>query len=133
MAKLFLGLDSSTQSLSAVLIDLDSRKVVYEKSLNFDKALPQYKTQNGVLPNRNPLVKHSSPLLWAEALDVLFAAMKSDGAPLGDVRAISGSGQQHGSVYLNDRAPAALAKLGSAKNLVSGLRGVFSRRTSPIW
>ncbi|HLP78786.1 MAG TPA: FGGY-family carbohydrate kinase, partial [Candidatus Paceibacterota bacterium] len=98
-----------------------------------DKALPQYKTQNGVLPNRNPLVKHSSPLLWAEALDVLFAAMKQDGAPLGDVRAISGSGQQHGSVYLNDRAPAALAKLGSAKNLVSGLRGVFSRKTSPIW
>jgi len=69
MAKLFLGLDSSTQSLSAVVIDLDTRKVVYEKSLNFDRALPQYKTQNGVLPNRDPLVKHSSPLLWAAALD----------------------------------------------------------------
>ena len=74
MAKLFLGLDSSTQSLSAVVIDLDRRKVIYEKSLNFDQALPQYKTQNGVLPNRDPLVKHSSPLMWAEALDLLFAA-----------------------------------------------------------
>ncbi len=133
MAKLFLGLDSSTQSLSAVLIDLDTRKVVYEKSLNFDQALPQYKTQNGVLPNRNPLVKHSSPLMWAEALDLLFSAMKQDGVALAEVLAISGSGQQHGSVYLNDRAPAALAKLASAKNLVSGLRGVLSRRTSPIW
>ena len=40
MPKLFLGLDSSTQSLSAVLIDLDTRKVVSEKSLNFDRALP---------------------------------------------------------------------------------------------
>ena len=31
MGKLFLGLDSSTQSLSAVVIDLDARKVIYEK------------------------------------------------------------------------------------------------------
>ena len=79
MAKLFLGLDSSTQSLSAVVIDLDSHQVVYEKSLNFDRALPGYKTQNGVLPHRDPLVKHSSPLLWADALDQIFAAMKADG------------------------------------------------------
>jgi hypothetical protein len=32
MAKLFLWLDSSTQSLSALVIDLDSRKVVYGKN-----------------------------------------------------------------------------------------------------
>ena len=63
MGKLFLGLDSSTQSLSAVVIDLDAGKVIYEKSLNFDQALPQFKTKSGVLPNRDPLVKHSSPLL----------------------------------------------------------------------
>ena len=133
MAKLFLGLDSSTQSLSAVVIDLDRRKVVYEKSLNFDQALPQYGTQNGVLPNRNPLVKHSSPLMWAEALDRLFAAMKKDGVALGEILAISGSGQQHGSVYLNDRAAGALAKLNPQKTLVENLRGIFSRPTSPIW
>src|SRR5208282_4547483 len=103
MAKLFLGLDSSTQSLSAVVIDLDARKVVYETSLNFDRALPHYKTRNGVLPNRNPLVKHSSPLMWAEALDLIFTEMKRDGVALGKILAVSGSGQQHGSVYFNDR------------------------------
>src|SRR5271165_6918842 len=111
MAKLFLGLDSSTQSLSAVVIDLDSRKVVCEKSLNFDRALPHYKTQNGVLPNRNPLVKHSPPLIWAEALDLLFAQMKNDGVALGQILAVSGSGQQHGSVYFNERITAALENL----------------------
>src|ERR1017187_3686661 len=111
MAKLFLGLDSSTQSLSAVVIDLDTRRVVYEKSLNFEAALPQYKTQNGVLPNRDPLVKHSSPLLWADALDLIFAEMKKDGVALGEILAISGSGHQHGSVYLNARAAGTLAKL----------------------
>ena len=111
MSKLFLGLDSSTQSLSAVLIDLDTRKVVYEKSLNFDEALPEFKTIHGVLANRDPLVKHSSPRLWAAALDGLFARMKKDGVALGQILAVSGSGQQHGSVYLNESAPVALAGL----------------------
>src|ERR1035438_6521441 len=133
MAKLFLGLDSSTQSLSAVVIDCDRRKMVYEKSLNFDKALPQYGTQNGVLPHPDPLVKHSSPLMWAEALDLLFAEMKKDGVALGEILAISGSGQQHGSVYLNEKAAKALANLNPKKSLVENLDGVFSRKTSPIW
>ena len=133
MSKLFLGLDSSTQSLSAILIDLDKQKVVYEKSLNFDKALPQFKTRNGVLPNRNPLVQHSSPLLWAAALDKLFAQMKKDGVALGKILAISGSGQQHGSVYLNSKAEEILAHLDQKKSLEANLKGVFARKTSPIW
>ena len=133
MAQLFLGLDSSTQSLSAVVIDLNTRKVIYERSLNFDRALPHYSTQNGVLPNRDPLVKHSSPLMWAEALDLIFARIKKDGVPLDKILAISGSGQQHGSVYLNNRASEALETLDPQKSLVENLRGVFSRGTSPIW
>jgi len=133
MSKLFLGLDSSTQSLSAVVVDLDTRKVTYEKSLNFDEALPEFKTRNGVLPNRDPLVKHSSPRLWAAALDRLFAQMKKDGVPLGKILAVSGSGQQHGSVYLNDKATAALAGLDPKKSLDDNLEGIFARKTAPIW
>lgn len=133
MAKLFLGLDSSTQSLSAIIIDYDARRVVYETSLTFDKTLPHYGTQNGALRSHDPLVVHSPPLMWVEALDVIFAQMKRDGAPLGDILAVSGSGQQHGSVYLNDRAAGALAKLNPAKSLAENLRDVFSRSTSPIW
>lgn len=133
MAKFFLGLDSSTQSLSAVIIDLDTRKVVYDKSINFDQALPEFKTRHGVLPSRDPLVKHSSPRLWAAALDLLFAQMKRDGVALGKILAVSGSGQQHGSVYLNDAAPAALAALNPKKSLVENLDGAFARKSSPIW
>jgi xylulokinase len=133
MAKLFLGLDSSTQSLSVVVIDYDTRRVVYDKSLNFDQALPRYQTQNGVLLNPDPLVKHSPPLMWAGALDLLFGEMKKNGVALDQILAISGSGQQHGSVYFNDRAADTLAKLNPQKTLVENLRGVFSRPTSPIW
>ena len=114
MPRLFLGLDCSTQSLSAIVIDYDSRQIVYEHSLNFDKALPQYHTQNGVLPNPDPLVKHSPPLMWAEALDLMFERMRADRVPLHEVLAVSGSGQQHGPVYLKaDRS--------------------LARPTSPIW
>jgi xylulokinase len=133
MARLFLGLDSSTQSLSAIVIDLDSRKVVYEASLNFDKTLPHYKTNNGVLRNSDPLVIHSPPLMWVEALDVLFAKMKLDGVALGELLAISGSGQQHGSVYLNSRAEETLEHLNPARSLKDNLRHCFSRDTAPIW
>lgn len=133
MAKLFLGLDSSTQSLSAVVINLDTRKVVYEHSLNFDTALPQFKTKNGVLVNRDPLVKHSSPQMWAAALDLIFAQMKKDKVALNKIVAISGSGQQHGSVYLNEKVVEVLANLNPKKSLVENLEGVFARKTSPIW
>ncbi|HEY2329978.1 MAG TPA: FGGY family carbohydrate kinase [Verrucomicrobiae bacterium] len=133
MAKLFLGLDSGTQSLGAVVIDLDARKVVYQKSLNFDSALPQFKTKHGVLPSRDPLVKHSPPLLWAAALDLLFTQMKKDGVALKNILAISGSAQPHGSVYLNEKAAETLATLDPKKSLVENLDGIFSRKTSPIW
>jgi xylulokinase len=131
--KLFLGLDSSTQSLSALVIDLDSRKVVCEKSVNFDRALPHFKTRNGALPGRDPLVAHSPPLMWAEALDLLFAQMKEEGVALGEILAVSGCGQQHGSVYFNERISAALENMEPEKSLAENLHGVFARKTSPIW
>jgi xylulokinase len=133
MAQLFLGLDSSTQSLSAIVIDYETRRVVYDKSLLFDRTLPHYGAPNGTLCSRDPLLAHSPPLMWVEALDVLLAQMKRDGVPLGDVLAVSGSGQQHGSVYLNNRAAGALTTPSPLKGLVESLRGVFSRSTSPIW
>ena len=133
MSRLFLGLDSSTQSLSAMIVDYDSREVVYEASARFDEALSSYGTENGVLPNDDPLIKHSPPLMWVEALDVLFEQMCAEGAPLSEVLAVSGSGQQHGTVYLKAGADEVLGRLNPAEPLVGNLHGVFSRTTSPIW
>ena len=133
MSRLFLGLDSSTQSLSAVVVDLDARGVVYETAVGFDDALPAYGTRNGVLPNADPRAVHAPPLMWAEALDILFEQMRRDGAPLGDVLAVSGSGQQHGSVYLNEDAVRALAGLDPSRGLRENLEGALARETSPIW
>ena len=133
MSRLFLGLDSSTQSLSAIVVDLDARAVSWEAAMAYGEALPHYGAQNGVLDDPDPKIAHAPPLMWVEALDVLFQKMKSDGVALGDILAVSGSGQQHGSVYLNAEASGALQHLDPKKPLVENLSGIFSRATSPIW
>ncbi len=133
MGRLFLGLDSSTQSLTALIIDLDDGRVVHETSLRFSDALPAYGTRYGVLPNADPRVVHAPPLMWAEALDLAFAALQRAGAPLAEVLAVSGSGQQHGSVYLNASARGVFERLDPARSLAANLAGCFSRPTSPIW
>lgn len=133
MGRLFLGLDSSTQSLSAIIVDLDARSVVHEDSISFDEALPDYGTENGVLRATEPQVVHSPPLMWAEALDVMFGRLKDSDVDLEDILAVSGSGQQHGSVYMNESAPGALEQLDPASTLRDQLDGMFSRPTSPIW
>lgn len=131
MGHLFLGLDCSTQSLSTVIIDTNSRKIVYEKQLIFERDLPHYRTKSGTLRHANPLIVHSPPLMWVEALDKLFEAMCADGVDLKRIAAISGSAQQHGSVYLNDtflKQP-----LNNCRCLKEHLEGAFSRLSSPIW
>lgn len=116
MSDLYLGLDSSTQSLSAVVIAVAQGRasVVWEHALQFDEALPQFGTVHGVLPSDDPAVAVSSPQMWAEALELMFDALAASGLDLSTVRAIAGSAQQHGSVYLAGD-------------------GSFSRAVSPIW
>lgn len=132
MSVLYMGLDASTQSLSAVLIDPHSRKVVYRDTVVFDRALPQYGTVNGALPNPDPKIMHSPPLMWVDALDLLFERMRHE-ADLESVACISGSGQQHGSLYLNGSAAGSLNGLAHARSLAENLSGIFSRKTCPIW
>lgn len=123
MRRLFLGLDCSTQSLSAVIIDYDERQVIYEKQLIFDQVFPQYHTISGTLRQRN--VVHSPPHMWVEALDKIFQEMQKEGVDLARILAVSGSAQQHGSVYLNDAFAKSLATL--------NVKNAFSRKTAPIW
>jgi xylulokinase len=128
----FLGLDSSTQSLSALLIDTDTGKVVLDKSVNFGERLPQYKSPKGFLPNDDASIKHSDPLMWVDALDLLLQELRDAGADFSKVRGISGAGQQHGSVYLSK----SLDEVGDwspAAPLSQQVRPLLSRATSPIW
>jgi xylulokinase len=133
MSSFFLGFDASTQSLKALVIDAGAGKIVASATVNFGGDLPQYASPEGVLANADPAVKHANPLLWLDALDLVLRRLAESGAPLGAVRGVGGSGQQHGSVYLNASAGGVFASPDPARSLAEQFAGAFSRPTSPIW
>ena len=133
--KLYLGLDSSTQSLTAIVIDVDgtNARVVFDASLPFDETFPQYGTDHGVLPRTQPDEAFSSPVMWADALEAILGNVAASGLDVSRIAAISGSAQQHGSVYLNGDAGRMLSRLDPAQPLASQVAPILARRVSPIW
>jgi xylulokinase len=131
----YLGLDASTQSLTATLIEIDGvrRAVIDEWSLDYDE-LSSYGTSHGVLRFADPSVVAAPPVMWADALDRVVAHMAA--AWPGEMRrlaALSGSAQQHGSVYLNEPGIRRLTSLDPRQPLPSQLADAFSRACSPVW
>jgi xylulokinase len=134
---IYLGLDSSTQSVTATAIEVDNsgrRAVLFERSFRYDEALPGYGTRYGVLPSTDPRIVHAPPLMWSEALDRMIAELVRDAdVDWTQLRAVSGSAQQHGSVYVNALARTRLGSLEPALPLAEQIGDLFSRRSSPIW
>ena len=126
-----LGFDSSTQSISAVIIDVDSGKLVADLGVNFGE-FSAFNCPNGFLPQSDDLVKHADPLVWLAGLEELLRRLKAEGINLANVNSISGSGQQHGTVYLNQKFLTP-AKWDFSVGLVEMIRPMLSRATSPIW
>ncbi len=127
----YLGLDCSTQSLSALVIDTDRGDLVVDESVPF-AALPEFRSPHGFLEHPDPRIKHADPLLWVAALEVLLGRLRQRGVDLSRVRGVSGAGQQHGSVYLR-------TTIGSTPDwrddapLHEQIAPLLSRATAPIW
>ena len=78
-----LGIDSSTQGVSGVLLDTTTGTLVHEESVQFGADLPQYGQPSGFIPDGKGGEVHSSPLLWLDALDLMLERMKAAGVDLG--------------------------------------------------
>jgi xylulokinase len=132
---LYLGLDSSTQSLSAIVLAIegDRRQLAFESSIAFDSTFPHYGTQHGVLRNDDPTTAASPPLLWVEALEEMMRRLQQSGLDLRRLVAISGSAQQHGSVYLNARATEGLTGFDPGRPLAEQVKPLLARDIAPIW
>jgi len=130
---LFLGLDSSTQSLTALIIDVSEGEIVANEGVNFGRDLPEFNCPNGVRENPDPLIQHSDPLLWLAALDLVLAKLQKTGVAIAEIAGISGSGQQHGSVYLAEKFTEILGGMSSKMSLVEQIKPALTRQTSPIW
>ncbi len=133
MSRYYLGLDSSTQSLTAVLINADSNQLLYELSFNYAEELPHYGCSDGFLDLQTAGEVHAPPLMWVEALDSLLMKLHNDGLPMQEIIAVSGAAQQHGTVYLNNGFAAALNTLQPQSPLHHQIQHCFSRQSSPIW
>lgn len=86
---LFIGIDSGTQSVKAVVLDLDTRKVIAEA-----------RTPHSMIDGLPAGHMEQHPAEWAAALDavIMAVAQKIDRSR---VRGIGVSGQQHGFVPLD--------------------------------
>lgn len=139
--RLSLGLDLSTQSLSAVLLDIDRRELVFEHTLEYaqDRRLNRFgiKKSDYILPPREHGQADQPPMMYLAALDFMFADIREAGVSIAETVVINTSAQQHGHVYLNGNAPALFTQLhqpGSEKsNLVKLLGGCFAYSRAPIW
>lgn len=130
---LFLGFDSSTQSLKATVLD-SNLNLVTSEIVHFDSQLPHYRTRDGVYRDASENGRIVSPtLMWVEALELVLQKLSKSKLDFGKIAAISGSGQQHGSVYWKSGSSAILSSLDPSKPLVGQLGDAFSTKESPIW
>jgi len=129
---LFLGLDSSTQGLKATLLD-GNLAILQKLAVNFDTDLPGYETQGGVHRGVDGLTVTAPTLMWCAALGLLLERARKADWPLGDIVAISGSGQQHGSVWFARGGGQLLRKLDPRKSIERHMAHAFSFGESPIW
>jgi xylulokinase len=127
----FLGLDLSTQSLTAVVISLSSG-VTHQFSISFDDAYPSFHTRGGVLLGESSSEVFADPRMWTEASDDILTLLK-DSNLTGSIRALGVSAQQHGTVYLKSIFEESLKGLDSTLPYHRQLQHVFSRDVSPVW
>ncbi|XP_055363673.1 xylulose kinase isoform X2 [Betta splendens] len=71
--------------------------------------------------------------MWVKALDLLLEKMRGAGFDFSRVRALSGSGQQHGSVYWKRGASETLSRLDPNQDLFHQLQNSYSVSDSPVW
>ena len=131
MKPLYLGIDASTQSMTGTVIDCGTSTVLLSESVNFEKDLPQYATQSGVCVSPdNPLEVWSYPLMWLDALEMLLGRI-SKSVDMKKISAVSGSGQQHATVWLNSQS--AFSPYDISKRLSENIKPFLSREKSPVW
>jgi len=136
-----LGIDLSTQSLSAVLLRCASAELLWEHTLAYrdDPRLQGFGCERDslLLPPREAGEAEQPPHLFIAALDALFGDLKASGIDVAAIAAINCAGQQHGHVYLNGAAVGAFARLRAAdsagSSLLALLEGSFAYAGAPIW
>jgi xylulokinase len=138
--KLALGLDISTQSISAVVLDIDARAIVHEQSLDYcrDSRLNIFgiRKEDYILPPEEAGEASQPAVMFFAALDAIFTDL-AKAIDMGSIVAVNSSGQQHGHVYLSASARTSFLSLTEGvtikSDLVKLLRDSLAYDRAPIW
>lgn len=137
-----VGFDVSTQSCKAIAVDLNDFRVVCIVRVEYDKDLPHFQTVNGVtetsllgendtLCGNSQLVslnRVTSPtVMWVEAMRLAARRLIAEIPHDANVKVVSGSAQQHGSVFWSSGA------LCDWTDASFDLASMLASGESPIW
>jgi xylulokinase len=107
--------------------------VVSEAKVDFDGDFgAKYGITKGVYVVEKEGEVYAPVAMWLESLDLVLKRLM-DKTPLENIKGISGSCQQHGSVYWSHEAEKLLSGLESEKPLVDQLKRAFSYPYGPNW
>jgi xylulokinase len=129
---LYLGFDLSTQQLKCIAINSDLG-VRYEAKFDFDKDSNGFNISKGIITNEAEHEVYAPVALWLQALDSILDNLKDQGLQFGNIRGISGAGQQHGSVFWSAEGVNTIGHLNPAKRLEEQLGIAFAHPYSPNW
>src|SRR4029077_5296769 len=100
--------------------------------LVFDEAFPSFGTTHGVVRSDDGATVTAPPAMWAAALDRMMGILQRN-VEVAAIRAISGSAQQHGTVYLKLGWGTSLGALELNEPLETQVASLLTRSTSPVW
>jgi xylulokinase len=124
--------DTPSDNPSAIVITSDLH-VVSEAKVDFDGDFgTKYGITKGVHVIEETGEVYAPVAMWLEALNLVLDRLKEK-TPLERIRGISGSCQQHGSVWWSREAEALLGGLDAGKTLVEQLEPAFSYTFAPNW
>lgn len=102
--------------------------------MKFDADFPEFQTNGGVKAGEQTNEFFCDPVMWVKAVDTVLDRMVLQGANLTSVLSISGSAQQHGSVFWSQKGVETLEKLDPDLFLYNQLSSdAFAVKKSPIW
>lgn len=123
----YLGFDLSTQQLKCLAID-ETLTIVASATVVFDKDFPAYGTNKGVYVKEGGVV--DAPVsMWLDAIDLCFQRLSAK-VDMQRVASMSGSCQQHGSIYWNIET---LPQLDYTRTLSEQVSPLLARNTAPNW
>ncbi len=128
-----LGIEFSTQSVKLIVLDLENGNICFNGSYNYDKEFPEYNTDGGVLPSVSEEIRHTSPLMLIEAVDLAFKKLAESGMDIRRIKAVKADGMQHCTVYVNSSFGKTISSLDPGNVLLKQISPCISRPASPIW